>query len=58
MDSNNHLTTNHNIALELDYLEEVNYALIHSKLDICNWCIIENNSDADMNGIHMEISGE
>ena len=49
---------NNNIALALDYLEEVNYALVQSKINICNWCIIENNSDADMENIQLEISGE
>ena len=48
----------HCVALALDYLEEVNYALVQSKMNICNWCIIENNSNADMVGIHIEISGE
>ena len=46
------------IALLLDYLEEVNYALVQSKMNICNWCIIENNSDADLENIQLEISGE
>ena len=50
--------TTHCVALALDYLEEVNYALVQSKMDICNWCIIENNSNDDMIGIHVEISGE
>lgn len=49
---------NADIALAFDYLEEVNYALVQSKMNICNWCIIENNSDADMEDAHLEISGE
>ena len=49
---------NKNIALAFDYLEEVNYALVQSKMNICNWCIIENNSDFDMENIQLEISGE
>ncbi len=49
---------NINIALAFDYLEEINYALIQSKMDICNWCIIENNSDADLENIQLEIAGE
>ena len=49
---------NTNIALAFDYLEEVNYALVQSKMNICNWCIIENNSDVDIENIQMEISGE
>ena len=49
---------NNNIALAFDYLEEVNYALVQSKMNICNWCIIENNSDVDIENIQMEISGE
>ena len=49
---------NNNIALAFDYLEEVNYALVQSKMNICNWCIIENNSDADLENIQLEISGE
>ena len=49
---------NNNIALAFDYLEEVNYALVQSKMNICNWCIIENNSDADLENILLEISGE
>lgn len=49
---------NYNIALAFDYLEDVNYALVQSKMNICNWCIIENNSDADMENIQLEISGE
>ena len=47
-----------NMVLAFDYLEEVNYALVQSKMNICNWCIIENNSDADMENIQLEISGE
>lgn len=47
-----------NIALAFDYLENVNYALVQSKVDICNWCIIENNSDVDMENMQLEISGE
>ena len=46
------------IALAFDYLEEINYALVHSKMNICNWCIIENNSEMDMENILLEISGE
>ena len=46
------------IALAFDYLEEINYALVQSKMNICNWCIIENNSDADMENIQFEITGE
>ena len=46
------------IALAFDYLEEINYALVQSKMNICNWCIIENNSDADMENIQLEITGE
>ena len=49
---------NISIALAFDYLEEVNYALVQSKMNICNWCIIENNSEADMESIQLEISGE
>ena len=58
MELNEHHMTTHCLALALDYLEEVNYALVQSKMNICNWCIIENNSNADMIGIHVEISGE
>lgn len=47
-----------NIALAFDYLENVNYALVQSKVDICNWCIIENNSDVDLENMQLEISGE
>ena len=46
------------IALAFDYLEEVNYALVQSKMNICNWCIIENNSEVDMDNLQLEISGE
>lgn len=49
---------NINTALAFDYLEEVNYALVQSKMDICNWCIIENNLEMDMENILIEISGE
>jgi hypothetical protein len=49
---------NNYITLAFDYLEEVNYALVQSKMNICNWCIIENNSDLDMENIQLEISGE
>ena len=49
---------NISIALAFDYLEEVNYALVQSKMNICNWCIIENNSEMDMENILLEISGE
>ena len=58
MDLNEQYTPNNHIALALDYLEEVNYALVLSKVDICNWCIIENNSDDDLEGILLEISGD
>ena len=44
------------IALAFDYLEEVNYALVQSKMNICNWCIIENNSDANLENIQLEFS--
>jgi len=46
------------VALAFDYLEEINYALIQSKMNICNWCIIENNSDTDLENIQLEIAGE
>ena len=49
---------NYNIALTFDYLEDVNYALVQSKMNICNWCIIENNSEVDMENMQLEISGE
>ena len=49
---------NISIALAFDYMEDVNYALVQSKMNICNWCIIENNSDADMENILLEISGD
>lgn len=55
----NEKAMNHiSIALAFDYLEEINYALVQSKMNICNWCIIENNSDADMENIQLEIVGE
>ena len=47
-----------NIAFAFDYLEEVNYALVQSKMDICNWCIVENVSEMDIENIQLEISGE
>ena len=40
-----------NIAFAFDYLEEVNYALVQSKMDICNWCIVENISEMDIENI-------
>ena len=49
---------NNYISLAFDYLEEVNYALVQSKMNICNWCIIENISDLDIENILLEISGE
>ena len=49
---------NTGIAIAFDYLEEINYALVQSKMDICNWCIIENNSEADMENIQLDISNE
>ena len=49
---------NNYITLAFDYLEEVNYALVQSKMNICNWCIIENNSDLDIENIQLEIFGE
>ena len=58
MKLNEHRAPNNCIALALDYLEEVNYALVQSKVDICNWCIIENNSNADIADIYIEISGD
>ena len=58
MKLNEQHTPNSSIALALDYLEEVNYALVQSKVDICNWCIIENNSKEDLKDVHVEISGD
>lgn len=49
---------NTGVALAFDCLEEVNYALVQSKMDICNWCIIENNSDTDLEDMQLEISNE
>lgn len=46
------------MALAFDYQEEVNYALVQSKVDICNWCIVENNSGADLTNLQLVISGE
>lgn len=45
------LTPIANIAFAFDYLEEVNYALVQSKMDICNWCIVENISEMDIENI-------
>ena len=58
MERNEKSMKNISLALAFDYLEEVNYALVQSKMDICNWCIIENNSEMDMENILLEISGE
>ena len=58
MEMNEKYMSNISIALAFDYLEDVNYALVQSKMDICNWCIIENNSDIDLEGISLEIMGE
>ena len=58
MEKNEKTMKNISIALAFDYLEEVNYALVQSKMDICNWCIIENNSDIDADNLQLEISGE
>ena len=58
METNGKPMKNIDVAFAFDYLEDVNYALVLSKMDICNWCIIENNSDADMENIQLEISGE
>ena len=57
MERNEKSMKNISLALAFDYLEEVNYALVQSKMDICNWCIIENNSVVDMENILLEISG-
>ena len=58
MERNEKSMKNISLALAFDYLEEVNYALVQSKMDICNWCIIENNSEVDLENILLEISGE
>ena len=58
METNGKPMNHISIALAFDYLEEVNYALVQSKMDICNWCIIENNSEVDMENLQLEISGE
>ena len=58
MERNEKSMKNISLALAFDYLEEVNYALVQSKMDICNWCIIENNSEVDMENMQLEISGE
>ena len=58
METNGKPMNHISIALAFDYLEEVNYALVQAKMDICNWCIIENNSDVDMDNLQLEISGE
>ena len=58
MEMNGVSMNNINIALAFDYLEEVNYALVQSKMNICNWCIIENNLSGDLENIQLEISGE
>lgn len=46
------------IALAVDYHEEVNYALVQSKMHICNWCIVENNTNEDLEDITLSIAGE
>ncbi|MBR2358970.1 MAG: DUF4011 domain-containing protein [Bacteroidaceae bacterium] len=46
------------LAFALDYLDVVNYALVQSKLEICKWCIVENNSDEDIESILLDITGE
>lgn len=46
------------IALAVDYHEEVNYALVQSKMHICNWCIVENNTTEDLEDITLSIVGE
>ena len=56
MERNEKSMKNISLALAFDYLEEVNYALVQSKMDICNWCIIENNSEVDLENILLEIS--
>ena len=58
METNGKPMNHISIALAFDYLEEVNYALVQSKMNICNWCIIENNSEVDMDNLQLEISGE
>ena len=58
MERNEKSMKNISLALAFDYLEEVNYAWVQSKMDICHWCIIENNSEVDMENILLEISGE
>ena len=58
MEMNGKSMNNTCIALAFDYLEEINYALIQSKMNICNWCIVENNSDTDLENIQLEIVGE
>ena len=57
-DSMNTNNRNPFLAFALDYLEIVNYALVQSKLEICKWCIVENNSNEDLESILLEITGE
>ena len=57
-DSMNTNNRNPFLAFALDYLEIVNYALVQSKLEICKWCIVENNSNEDLESIQLEITGE
>ena len=57
-DSMNTNNRNPFLAFALDYLEIVNYALVQSKLEICKWCIVENNSNEDLESIQLEFTGE
>lgn len=46
------------LDLVLDDLDEVNYALVQSRQDICRWCVADNSSDAEIPNLQLAISGD
>ena len=46
------------IAWQLDYYDVVNFALVQNKMQICDSCTIENQSERELTNLVLRLEGE
>ena len=52
------MESNYDINLVLDYLENVNFAIVQSRTKVCRWCVVENRSSVDIDNFKLKIQGD
>ena len=52
------MENNYSINLVLDYLDNVNFAIVQCRSKVCRWCIVENRMETDINNFKLKFEGD